>query len=172
MLDSENRQTTIQRPNHPCLSPPLHRRHSAFGKGHRSTRIASYWIGSVWFGWVFSCDLTGRSKIGDRWIVGQQRSRHHCCGNLRRHFSCLHGIEGINYRRSRCRVECCLSFYGSLTACLPAFHPPAPAPATSAARGIQSLCQQKLFLTATTTSRLLGQTQGSNGGASLEINWT
>jgi len=59
--------------------------------------IDSNRIGSVRF-WS---GLAGRSKIGD---LG---SSSHCCGNLRRHFSCLHVIEGINYRRSL-RVVCLL----------------------------------------------------------------
>lgn len=77
----------------------------------------------------------------------QPATRHHRSGVLWRHFSCLHVIEGINYAH----VE--IADHSELEPNTDPDSDPARAgPDSQSARGLQSLCQQKLFLTATTTA--------------------
>lgn len=118
-------------------------------KGHRSSRIGSDGIGSV-VAWI----PDRRSRIADRNAV---------VISLLWQLAATFFMSSCDRRHKLSQIaQRCLASYGLLRSPCSDSAP--------AARGIQSLCQQKLFLTATTTGRL-GQARG-NGGTSPKINWT
>jgi len=130
-----------KQPSQPSCTPPFLRCSLHLAKA--IDRLESDRIGSVlvWSGWQIQ-DRRSRIVISLLWQLAATFFMSSCDRR--------HKLSQIAPR--------CLSSYGLQSAILPA------------ARGIQSLCQQKLFLTATTTRRR-GQTR-SNGETSLQINWT